>query len=123
MSMPGFYSTPIQIVRPAILSAAHGRGNTLSYDVEDGATVLDVAEPVELQPSVRVELDDQTRVATQSGWELQTQPGVDIDLRPTDRIRCSIGDLDVSGEVKRWPGPEWPSGIDHVEVTCELRTG
>ena len=122
--MLGFYSTPIAIVRPASLAAAHGRGTTLSYDIADGATVIDVPDPVELQPSVRVELDENhTRVATQSGWELQTNLGIDIDLRPTDRIRTTFGDLDVVGEIKRWPGPEYPSGIDHVEVTLELRTG
>ncbi|WP_411815494.1 hypothetical protein [Gordonia sp. SND2] len=121
--MDGFYTTPIKILRPVEIAAPHGRATTLTYEVSEGAQLIDVDNPVELQPAARVELDDDMRIATQSGYEMQTQPGVNIDLRPYDRVRTSIGDLDVVGEVKRWPGTEFESGVDHVEVILELRTG
>lgn len=121
--MTGFYATQVKILRPQEVTASHGRSTTLTYDLDTGAQLIDVTFGVELQPKTRVELDDQARVATQSGYRLHTPPGRDLDLRPDDRIRCAIGDLDIVGEVDRWPSTEHPSGVDHVEVNLELRTG
>lgn len=118
-----FYSDVVQIVRPVSIPAQYGSATTFSYDPADGAQIIDVAAPVDIQPTMRVSLDDQTRIATLSGWTLHTQPGIDIDLTPKDRVRCKYGDCDLTGEVRRWPSEIFESGIDHVEVDIELRTG
>nr|DAT11409.1 MAG TPA: Minor capsid protein [Caudoviricetes sp.] len=120
-----FYRTKIEIIRPAVNTAGrygYGTGiDELSYDPANGAEVIDVHSLVELQPHTTVEeLSNGQRVLTTSGYDMFTQPGVDIDLRPRDRIRACGMLLDVDGEVRRWPGY---SGVDHVEVHLVVSHG
>lgn len=118
-----FYLDVIEIIKPVEVRVGHGSATQLSHDPEDGARIVTVTKPVELQPRTRIELDDQTRVATQSGYVLFTSPGQDIDLDPVDRVRTRYGDLDVVGEVQRWPDTRYESGVHHVECELESRTG
>lgn len=121
--MAPFYLDQIEVIKPAEIRAPHGSATTLSHDVADGARIVTVTKPVELQPRTRIELDDETRVATRSGFVLFSSPGEDIDIDPVDRIRTVYGDLDVVGEVKRWPDTRYPSGVHHVECELESRKG
>ncbi len=49
--------------------------------------------------------------------------GKNLDVEPTDRVAHAGRDLDVVGEIKRWPSPEFESGVDHVELTLEYKNG
>ena len=120
-----FYATHIEIIRPAKKDAGrygYGTGtDEYSYDPAEGAEVIPVPHPVELQPTTSVEAESNgARVLSISGYTLFTQPGVDIDLRPRDRVRASGLLLDVDGEVRRWPGF---NGVDHVECHLEVHSG
>lgn len=79
---------------------------------------------VSVQPAVRSE-DHATgdRDQATSGWQLQTQPGTDLDLLATDRVELEDGVVcEVVGEVARHPDP-WGRGVHHVEVTLQRVTG
>lgn len=65
------------------------------------------------------------REQTITGWKVQSPPGVDLDLRPTDRVELAdYGDVlcEVIGEIARFPDP-WGRGVHHVEATIERVDG
>lgn len=79
---------------------------------------------VSVQPAGRSE-DQATgdRDTATTGWSLQSQPGVDLDLLPTDRVELADGVVcEVVGEVARHPDP-WGRGVHHVEATLQRVTG
>lgn len=89
-------------------------------DVPDwaDATRTDVTGVVVL-PTAQIEDAAGNRIAVSSGWRLFSRPGLDIDLRATDRIEWNGQSLEVIGEVARWPHPIRAADVHHVEA--ELR--
>lgn len=63
------------------------------------------------------------RQAVTTGWRLYTRPGNDIDITPYDRVEWAGVELEVAGEVARWPHPLRRGGVHHVEVSLRRRTG
>ncbi|QNJ58415.1 head-to-tail stopper [Gordonia phage Archis] len=120
--MPRFYTEQVQIVRPVKVTDKYNPdGEMLSWE---GAQRLPVPFRVEVQPRTQYETDENgTRVATRTVWWLCTPRGKNLDVEPTDRIAHAGRDLDVVGEIKRWPAPEFESGVDHVELTLEYKNG
>ncbi len=75
---------------------------------------------VRVLPSSQAEDAAGTRVAVSTGWRLYSAPGVDVDIRATDRVEWAGLSLEVIGEVARWPHPLRPTpAVHHIEV--ELR--
>ncbi|AWN04122.1 head closure Hc1 [Gordonia phage Petra] len=120
--MAKFYTEQVQIVRPVKVSDKYNPdGEMLSWE---GAQRLPVPFGVEVQPRTQYETDENgTRVATRTVWWLCTPRGKNLDVEPTDRVAHAGRDLDVVGEIKRWPSPEFESGVDHVELTLEYKNG
>lgn len=119
----GFYQQSVAILRPAKVTSRYGGGEQLTYDVDEGAERIPVPFGVEVQPRTEVELADDTRIATQTGWTLITPDGYDLDVTEIDRITYAGRDLEIQGEVHRWPSDDYPSGVDHVSLTLEYRNG
>ena len=121
----GFYGQTITVLRPAKISDRYNpRGERLSYEIAEGAQRIPVSFGVELQPRLEVETDENgTRVATHTVWWLCTPDGFDLDVEATDRIGYAGRDLDIVGEVHRWPSVDHPSGVDHVELALEYKNG
>ncbi|GAC71026.1 hypothetical protein [Gordonia soli] len=121
----GFYEQSATILRPAKkVTRYNPAGEELTYDLAEGAQRIPIAFGVDVQPRTEVELDENgTRIATKTVLWLCTPDGCDLDVRPTDRIGYGGVDLDISGEVHRWPSDEYESGVDHVSVALEHRNG
>lgn len=122
----GFYQQSISILRPVRVSDRYNpEGEQLSYDLADGAARIPISFGVDVQPRTEVEADENgTRVATRTVWWLCTPDGVDLDVAPTDRVSVDGGpDLDIVGEVHRWPSDDYPSGVDHVSLALEYKNG
>ena len=79
---------------------------------------------VSIQPAGRSEDHAAgSRDRADSGWTLQTRPGVDVDVEPTDRVELADGTVcEVVGEVARHPNP-WTGGVHHVEIALTRTTG
>ncbi|MDJ0006512.1 hypothetical protein [Gordonia alkanivorans] len=119
--MAKFFTEQVQIVRPVTVSNKYNPEGSLSWE---GAQRLPVPFGVEVQPRTQYETDENgTRVATRTVWWLCTPRGRDLDVEPTDRIAYAGRDLDVVGEIGRWPSPAYESGVDHVELTLEYKNG
>lgn len=77
---------------------------------------------VSVQPAQQAEATDVTRTATTTGWTVQSQPGVDLDVVASDRIRYDGMTCRVVGEVARWTDP-LTGVVHHVDFTIERRAG
>ncbi|GGP56039.1 hypothetical protein [Streptomyces abikoensis] len=96
-------------------------GNRLPDWSPEAATRLTIAE-VDVQPTTATESTTPERVAVVTGWHVQTPPGVDVDVRATDRIEWADMLLEVVGEVARWPDP-LDGTVHHVEFDVVRATG
>jgi hypothetical protein len=80
---------------------------------------------VSVQPASRAEDNspgDRDRVTT--GWTLQSRPGVDLDILPTDRVELADGTVcEVVGEIARHPDPFGVVPVHHVEAALQRTTG
>lgn len=120
----GFYQQRVQVLRPARIAGKYGGDETLSYETADGARIIDVPFAVDMQPRTEVELGQgDGRITIQTGYTLHTPPGRDLDLTAVDRVLYAGRDLDVDGDVHRWPSADFPSGVDHVEVALTFTAG
>jgi hypothetical protein len=117
-----FYAQRAAVLRPVSIAGDYG-GEQLSYDEADGATRTPIPFGVDIQPRSEVEIGDGGRVMTQTGWTLHTPPGRDLDVTEIDQIVYNNRALSVVGEVHRWPSADYPSGVDHVEISLEYRSG
>lgn len=96
-----------------------------------GNTVYDWTNPqrttwdrVSVQPVSQTETGtDDARHTVVTGWRIFSAAGVDIDVRPIDRIEWAGKTLEVVGEVARWPHPIRRGAVHHVEFDVERYTG
>lgn len=78
---------------------------------------------VSMQPASQVEdVTSEAREMVTTGWRLQTRSG-DLDLRSDDRVLWAGRELEVVGEIARWPHPIRPGEVHHVEAFLEKRSG
>lgn len=78
---------------------------------------------VHVQPAAQTEdVTSEARSMVTTGWRLYTNHG-DLDLRADDRVVWNGRELDVIGEVARWPHPMRPGQIHHIEAYLERRAG
>lgn len=80
-------------------------------------------DQVAVQPRTSSESTADPRDQTITGWRLYTRAGVDLDIEPTDRVRWGGRDLEVIGEVARWPHPIIPGAVHHIEVDLQRVSG
>lgn len=76
-----------------------------------------------VQPLSQSETATAERDARTTSWRVYTRPGVDLDVRATDRIRYEGNVCQVAGEVARWPHPRRPGRVHHIEFTITLEEG
>lgn len=74
------------------------------------------------QPNSQGEVVNAERNAVSTGWRVLSEPGVDLDVKATDRIEYDGMTLEVDGEVARWPDP-LDGGVHHVEFGMSRVTG
>lgn len=87
------------------------------------ATLTAVDTPVSMQPGAQsVTGSGEFRETVTTGYRLFTQPGVDLDLLETDRIRWAGNSYEVM-EISRWPHPMKIGAVHHVEVQLQRVTG
>lgn len=53
-----------------------------------------------------------------AGWWLQTGPGRDADILPSDRVEFDDVLAEVQGEVARWPDP-FTGQVHHIKVALK----
>lgn len=75
-------------------------------------------EGVNITPRTTEESRDESGVRVVTGWWLQTSPGRDADILPTDRIEFDGYTCEVLGEVQRWPDP-FTGQVHHVKVALQ----
>lgn len=113
------FTDEITILRPERVS---GRYSTEPSKLDHGnATPIPVDFLVSIQPAGSTE-GTVERPTTRDQWRLFTPEGFDLDLEPTDRIKCRHGVLAVDGNPGRWPDPR-TGGIHHVEASLILVVG
>lgn len=111
------YQQRIAILRPAEVPDRYSTEVRLDYD---NPTRIPVDRPVSLQPvASREQTEAGGRFSVVTGWALQTPPGMDLDLRDTDRVEYAGRVLSVLGDVLRWPHPIRPGAVHHIEATLE----
>lgn len=94
-------------------------------DWSPGAVDRAVLPPLNIQPRTQAEAhenaqSDRTPVIT--GWRVQSDHGVDLDVTAADRIEWDGLLLEVEGEIARWPDPVG-GALDHVEFNIRRVTG
>lgn len=114
-----FHQTVTRLRAPETTDKYRGRVRDWSQ-----ATALEITG-VSVQPAGRAEdhsPGDRDRVTT--GWNLQSRPGVDLDLLATDRVELSDGTVcEVVGEIARHPDPFGLVPVHHVEAALQRVTG
>ncbi|MCX4676699.1 hypothetical protein OG413_15550 [Streptomyces sp. NBC_01433] len=78
--------------------------------------------PLNIQPRVQDEGTEADRSPVITGWRIQADHGVDLDVTAQDRIEWDGLLLEVDGEIARWPDPV-EGGLDHVEFNVVRVTG
>nr|WSS66736.1 hypothetical protein OG284_36940 [Streptomyces sp. NBC_01177] len=78
--------------------------------------------PLNVQPRVQDESTDTGRNAVITGWRVQSDEGVDLDVRARDRIEWGGELFEVEGEIARWPDPI-EGGVHHTEFNIKRVTG
>ncbi|AQY55617.1 head-to-tail stopper [Gordonia phage Huffy] len=115
------YTTKVVIVKPAKITDRYN-SERLEYDPEKGATLVDFEPLVSVQPTSQTE-DSDHRLMVTTGWRLITPLGTDIPLASVDRVRFAGREVEVAGDVSRWPHPIIPGGVHHVEALLTEVTG
>lgn len=96
-------------------------GNTMPDWSPEAVSRLSI-DRVSVQPNTQEETTGPERGAVATGWRVLSEPGVDADVRATDRVEWDGMTLEVVGEVARWPDP-LDGGVHHVEFTMSRATG
>lgn len=108
------YHDTITVVRAPVIRDRWDN-DTADWAAATRTVVVDVL----VLPSSQIEDAAGNRIAVATGWRLYSAPGVDVDLRASDRVEWQGLSLEVIGEVGRWPHPLRPATIHHIEA--ELR--
>ncbi|MFE5853542.1 hypothetical protein ACFQ61_10060 [Streptomyces sp. NPDC056500] len=87
-----------------------------------GAVSRLVLPALNIQPASQTETGDAERTAVTTGWRVQSDEGVDLDVTALDRIEWNSTVFEVQGEIARWPDPI-AGGVHHVEFTIVRVTG
>lgn len=116
-----FFHQSVTRLRAPLVSDGYGETRNWAAATE---TAL---EQVEVQPITQAELISAGRDASIRRWRFFTRRGVDVDLVYTDRIRWTdlagdVLDLEVEGDVARWPMPGG-RGVHHVEAVLKKVDG
>lgn len=117
--MAAGYTSTITILRPGVVESDHASEPVLDHSDPER---IEVPFLVSMQPMTSTE-GPSTRPQVVSGWWLCTPAGRDLDLRPTDRVEFGSIELEVIGEVGRWPHPIRPGAVHHVEAMLERVVG
>lgn len=113
------FTGSLVIVRAAMVVDRYG-----SSVPDWGDTTRTPVDRVAIQPTTTSETTTEPRTQVVSGWRVYTRAGVDLDLRPTDRVELANGTVcEVVGEVSRWPHPVRPNAVHHVEVDLHRVSG
>ncbi|MFC7450548.1 hypothetical protein [Rhodococcus daqingensis] len=88
--------------------------------VADWANAAEIEVPflVSVQPAGSTE-GGARPVTVTTNWRIFTPAGTDLDLQSTDRVKWAGRDLEVVGEIARWPHPIIPGAVHHVEVEVQ----
>lgn len=109
----------ITVVRPATSTDAYG---STVYDWANATRT--VVHGVAVLPMSQHESGTGVfRDVVTTGWRVYSKPGLDIDLTAYDRVEWRGLDLEVVGEVARWPHPLRRGAIHHIEASLQRRTG
>lgn len=112
------FTTKVQILKPAVVTDRYGN-EVLDYE---NGTPVDVERLVSVQPTTQTE-DTDARLMVVNGWRLITPAGVDIPLAEVDRVLFNGREVEVAGNVLRWPHPVVPGKVHHVEADLTLVRG
>lgn len=95
----------------------------LGNETRNWSAASDTAlEGVSVQPNSQDEEGAAVRSGVVTGWRVQSRPGVDLDVLPSDRIVHDGIVCEVVGEVARWPDP-LTGAVHHVEFTIRRWEG
>ena len=118
--MSGF-TTLVTVLRPYVHIDRYT--SVEKVDWTKPPTRLPIPYPVSVQPASSTEGDPDRPMVT-THWVLIGPPGQDPDIRATDRIETSAGEvLSVDGDVARFPHPTRVGAVHHVEVALKRVTG
>lgn len=78
--------------------------------------------PLNIQPRVQTESTEPERNPVVTGWRVQSDEGVDLDVAARDRIEWNDELFEVDGDVARWPDP-LEGGVHHTEFNIVRVTG
>ncbi len=113
-----FHDTVV-VVRPTTSTDRYG---STVYDWD--APTRTVYASVAVLPTSQQESGiGEFREIVTTGWRVYSRAGLDIDVDASDRVEWAGRDLEVIGEVARWPHPIRPGHVHHVEFTMQRRTG
>lgn len=113
------YTSSITVVRPAWITDRYN-SQRLDWEQATRTTVTGVS----VQPTITTETTTEPRTQTVTGWRVYTRAGVDVDVRPTDRVELETGvACEVVGEVARWPHPIRTGQVHHVEFDLQRVRG
>ncbi|MFE2600111.1 hypothetical protein ACFXCZ_27090 [Streptomyces sp. NPDC059396] len=91
-------------------------------DWSPGAVDRAVLPPLNIQPRIQTETAGPERTEAVTGWRVQSDEGVDLDVTELDRVEWNGLLYEVDGDVARWPDPI-AGGIHHVEFNLRRVTG
>lgn len=100
------------------------RGNPDGTVLDWSSNAVDRADlpPLNIQPSIQSETTEAGRTPVLTGWRVQADHGVDLDVTAADRIEWDGLLYEVDGEIARWPDPVGED-LDHVEFNIKRVTG
>lgn len=118
--MSGF-TTSVTVLRPKMKTDRYS-----TVQVPDWTQTPDrqaLPYPVSVQPASSSEGNPDRPMVT-THWVLIGPPGQDPDIRATDRIETSLGEvLSVDGDVARFPHPTRVGAVHHVEIALKRVSG
>lgn len=118
--MSGF-TTLVTVLRPKMKTGRYGTVGTPDWTQEPDR--LPLSYPVSVQPASSSEGNPDRPMVT-THWVLIGPPGQDPEIRATDRIETSFGEvLSVDGDVARFPHPTRVGAVHHVEIALKRVSG